>query len=98
VNAWIPLPVPAGGHEVDFTWPKRRLAVETDSFGFHNTTRARRNDPGRDRALMLDGWRVARYTWWDVTAEPQRVASEVGALLDLPLSSQPSAAGSKSTA
>jgi very-short-patch-repair endonuclease len=83
VNAWVPLPVPAGGHEVDFTWPNRMLAVETDSAGFHDTTRARRNDPARDRALTLAGWRVARYTWWDVTAEPARVASEVRELLSL---------------
>jgi very-short-patch-repair endonuclease len=82
VNAWIPLPIPAGGHEVDFTWPDRMLVVETDSAGFHDTTRARRNDPARDRALMLAGWRVARFTWWDVMAEPTRVASEVRALLD----------------
>ncbi len=83
VNAWVPLPIPAGGHEVDFTWPDRRLAVETDSAGFHDTTRARRNDPTRDRALMLAGWRVARFTWWDVTAQPARVASELSALLAL---------------
>ncbi len=83
VNAWVPLPIPAGGYEVDFTWPDRRLAVETDSAGFHETTRARRNDPTRDRALMLAGWRVARFTWWDVTAQPARVASELSALLAL---------------
>jgi very-short-patch-repair endonuclease len=81
VNAWIPLPIPAGGLEVDFTWPDHRLAVETDSAGFHDTTRALRNDPARDRALMLAGWTVARYTWWDVTEQPARVASEVEALL-----------------
>jgi very-short-patch-repair endonuclease len=83
VNAWVPLPVPAGGYEVDFTWPDRKLAVETDSARFHDTSRARRNDPARDRALMLDGWRVARYTWWDATAEPARVAAEVRGLLAL---------------
>ena len=81
VNAWIPLPIPAGGLEVDFSWPDRMLAVETDSSTFHDTVRARHNDPARDRALMLAGWRVARFTWWDVMAEPARVASEVQALL-----------------
>jgi very-short-patch-repair endonuclease len=81
VNAWIPLPIPAGGLEVDFSCPDRKLAVEIDSATFHDTARARRNDPARDRALILAGWRVARYTWWDVTAEPERVASEVRALL-----------------
>lgn len=83
VNAWIPLPIPAGGLEVDFSWPHRMLAVETDSSTFHDTPRARRNDRARDRALMRAGWRVARFTWWDVTAEPARVASEVRALLHL---------------
>jgi very-short-patch-repair endonuclease len=83
VNAWIPLTIPAGGLEVDFTWPECKLAVETDSASFHETTRARRNDPARDRALTLAGWRVARYTWWDVTAEPGRVASELTGLLAL---------------
>jgi very-short-patch-repair endonuclease len=84
LNAWIPLPIPAGGLEVDFTWPDHMLAAETDSASFHETIRARRNDPARDRALMLAGWRVARFTWWDVMAEPSRVASEVRALLELP--------------
>jgi very-short-patch-repair endonuclease len=84
VNAWIPLPMPAGGLEVDFSWPERRLAVETDSATFHDTVRARRHDPARDRALMLAGWRVARYTWWDVTAQPARVASELRDLLEFP--------------
>lgn len=84
VNAWIPLAIPAGGLEVDFSWPDHMLAVETDSATFHDTTRARRNDPARDRALTLAGWRVARFTWWDVMAESPRVASEVRALLELP--------------
>lgn len=84
VNSWIPLPIPAGGLEVDFTWPDHVLAVETDTSTFHGTSRANRNDPARDRALMLAGWRVARFAWWDVMAEPARVASEVWALLALP--------------
>jgi very-short-patch-repair endonuclease len=81
VNAWVVLPIAAGGLEVDFTWPDRRLAVETDSRRFHDTSRARRNDAQRDRALTLAGWRVARYGWWDVIEEPRKVAEEVRALL-----------------
>jgi very-short-patch-repair endonuclease len=83
VNAWIPVPIPSGGLELDFSWPDRKLVVETDSASFHETRRARLNDPARDRALMLAGWRVARYTWWDVTSEAARVASEVRELLSL---------------
>jgi len=94
VNMWIPLPIPSGGLEVDFTWPDRMLAVETDSAPLHQTIRARRNDPARDRALTLAGWRVARFTWLDVMAEPARVTSEMRALLR----PSPSSRGLKSTA
>jgi very-short-patch-repair endonuclease len=98
VNPWIPLPIPAGGLEVDFSWPDRKLAVETDSASFHGTIRARRNDPARDRALMLAGWQVARYTWWDVTAQPRTVGPEIRALLELPAEAPPlSASGRFST-
>ena len=41
---------PAGGVEVDFAWPDRRIAVEIDSALYHETERARINDPARDRA------------------------------------------------
>jgi very-short-patch-repair endonuclease len=83
VNAWIPLPIPAGGLEVDFCWLDRQLVVEADGRTFHGTTRATRNDAARDRALTLAGWTVVRYTWWDVTGEPGRVVAEVRALIGL---------------
>lgn len=84
VNFWIPLPIAAGGYEVDCCWPEQRLVVELDSRRHHATTRAFRNDRERDRDLTLAGWRVVRYTWWDVAERAERaesVADEVVALL-----------------
>jgi predicted transcriptional regulator of viral defense system len=79
INAWIWC---GGRHlEVDFNWPQQRLVVETDGRTHHGTDRAIRNDPERDRLLMLAGWRVARYTWRDVTEQPDAVAAEVRSLL-----------------
>ena len=79
VNAWIRC---ADRHlEADFSWPHQRLVVETDGRTYHDTDRAIRNDPERDRLLMLAGWRVARYTWRDVTEHRAQVASEVRSLL-----------------
>jgi very-short-patch-repair endonuclease len=82
VDRWIPL---SEGHglEVDFCWPEHRLVVETDGRTFHGSARAARNDPRRDRKLMRDGWRVARFTYRDVTETPGAVIAELRHLLTI---------------
>jgi len=77
-NHWIALDGhPAGGVEVDFVWPEFRLVVEIDSVAVHSTDRALVNDPRRDRALMLAGWRVIRFTDRDLEETPERVLREM---------------------
>jgi very-short-patch-repair endonuclease len=80
VNQWIAL---ADGHglEVDFCWPDGRLVVETDGGGFHRTARAIENDSARDRLLAVDGWRVIRFTYRDVSERPAEVATQLRRLL-----------------
>jgi hypothetical protein len=81
-NYWVALDAhPAGGLEVDFAWPDRRVAVEIDSALYHETERARINDPARDRALMLAGWRVIRFSDRDLIDRPAQVAAQMRALL-----------------
>jgi very-short-patch-repair endonuclease len=57
--------------------------VETDSRTFHQTARAFDNDPRRDRALTLAGWRVVRFRWSDVFGTPELVVAQLRALLEL---------------
>jgi very-short-patch-repair endonuclease len=76
-------PISSGGLEVDFCWPEHRLVVETDSRTFHRTARAFDNDPRRDRALTLAGWRVVRFRWSDVFGTPELVVAQLRALLEL---------------
>jgi very-short-patch-repair endonuclease len=66
------------GIEVDFAWPAQRLVVEVDGFAFHGGPAAFERDRARDAALTLAGWRVLRFTWRQVTREPERVAAVVG--------------------
>jgi hypothetical protein len=81
-NFWIALEdFPAGGVEVDFAWPDLRVAVEIDSAIYHETERAFVNDPARDRALMLAGWRVIRFSDRDLIDHPGRVAAQMRAFL-----------------
>jgi hypothetical protein len=82
VNAWIPLA--GGGVEVDFLWPAHRLIVETDGHRVHGTRQAFERDRRRDRRLLLEGWRVVRFTWRQLVTDPEEVAATIRALLARP--------------
>jgi predicted transcriptional regulator of viral defense system len=80
----MPLVLGDGAHvEADFAWPDLWLIVETDGWATHGTHSAFVNDRRRDRRLALVGWRVLRFTWYEIEHEPERVAAELGALLAL---------------
>jgi hypothetical protein len=71
-----------GTRESDFRWPDHRLVVEVDSWTFHGRTRrAFDADRARDRALLREGWRVARFTDRQILADPTAVLAELRALL-----------------
>jgi very-short-patch-repair endonuclease len=69
------------GHEVDFLWPEQRLIVETDGYGPHGTRAAFERDRRRDAALIAAGYRVIRFTWWQLANEPEVVAARLATAL-----------------
>jgi very-short-patch-repair endonuclease len=73
---------------VDFVWHGPRVVVETDGFRTHGTRRAFREDRRRDRLLGLEGWRVVRFTWDDLTNDPEHVMRVVRDLVRPALSSR----------
>lgn len=71
-----------GVRESDFRWPSHRLIVEVDSWIFHGRTRrAFDDDRARDRALLREGWRVARFTDRQILTDRAGIARELAALL-----------------
>jgi len=68
-------------YEVDCLWQSRRLVVELDSRGFHDTGRAFEKDRERDRILLAEGWRVTRITSRQLDDEAAAVAADLGELL-----------------
>lgn len=73
-----------GIREADFRWPAHCLIVEVDSWTFHGRTRrAFDGDRARDRALLRDGWRVARFTDRQILTGQAGVARELAALLTI---------------
>lgn len=79
VNAW--LTTEHGAAKADFLWREHMLVVETDGHAFHRGREAFERDRRRDQALAMSGFETLRFTWRQVTEEPQRVAATVGALL-----------------
>jgi very-short-patch-repair endonuclease/predicted transcriptional regulator of viral defense system len=65
----------------DFRWTEQRLIVELDGFETHGTRAAFERDRARDRALLAQGWRVARVTTRQLETNPQQLAAELSAML-----------------
>jgi very-short-patch-repair endonuclease len=72
------------GVERDFVWRAHRLIVETDGRETHDTTRAFEEDRRRDQIAIAAGWTVLRFTWRQLTYQPQTVAATVRAVLTRP--------------
>jgi very-short-patch-repair endonuclease len=80
----LPAPVTnveIAGFLVDFHWPGSDLVVEVDGFTYHNMPTAFESDRNRDQVLVLAGWRVVRFTFRQLTREPERCARRLRALL-----------------
>ena len=80
------LPVPQAnvslaGFLVDFHWPGTKLVVETDGFAYHSTPSAFEADRRRDQQLTLAGYTVVRFTYKQITKEPERCAHHLHRLL-----------------
>ena len=80
------LPRPAvnacvGRYEVDFLWRAERLIVETDGRASHATRAAFERDRARDVRLTVAGYRVVRFTYRQVVAEPAAVTELMTRLL-----------------
>ena len=68
-------------YEVDFSWHRQRLIVETDGWQSHGTRRAFEGDRLRDAELTAAGWRVVRITWRRIEDDPEAVAAQLKRLL-----------------
>jgi very-short-patch-repair endonuclease len=73
--------VRVGPFVVDFLWPDCRLIVEVDGYEYHRARASFEADRARDAALTLQGYRVVRFTYRQVTEDPVRVAAALRKLL-----------------
>ena len=79
-NYGIPLPsqnVSLLGYEVDALWEDGKTVVELDGWEWHRTKRSFQEDRRKAAALEAAGYRVLRFTWMQVSREPQAVAAAI---------------------
>jgi very-short-patch-repair endonuclease len=53
------------------------VAIEVDGWAFHNDPEIFVKDRNRQNNIALLGWKVLRFTWFDLTEYPQRVIAEI---------------------
>ena len=68
-------------YEVDMLWRSAALVVEIDGYAYHSTRAAFERDRVRDADLQASGLRVLRFTWRQITDQPEVVAARVSTLL-----------------
>jgi very-short-patch-repair endonuclease len=65
------------GYRVDFYWPERRLAVETDSWDYHRGSVAFEDDHDRDLKLRAHGITTRRYIGDQLEAASDAVVADL---------------------
>lgn len=70
-----------GPYVIDIAFMRQRVAIEIDGWAFHSDQPAFQNDRKRQNWLALQGWQVLRFTWLDITSQPERVLSEIRAAI-----------------
>lgn len=69
---------------IDAAYPDQKVGIEWDSKAWHAQAAAFQRDRVRDRQALLQGWRVFRFTWHDVTERPHDVVAAIRTALDIP--------------
>jgi len=81
ISGWVANhPVQMAGRliaRIDVAFLAQRLAIEVDGLAYHADRARFQRDRTRQNALVNLGWTVLRFTWQDITADPERVIATV---------------------
>lgn len=71
--------VGARHYELDVVFPDLRIALEVDGYAYHSSRDQFVQDKRRQNDLITAGWLVLRFSWRDLTEQPERVIADVRA-------------------
>jgi very-short-patch-repair endonuclease len=63
--------------EGDFVFRRAKLVVEADGLAFHSDPKAFGRDRERQNRILKAGWKVLRFTWYDLRYRPDYVIKSV---------------------
>ena len=68
-------------YRLDFAYPEVKVGIEVDGYEKRTSMESLTHDARKTTALMKAGWTVPHFTWPDVKDNPQKVVTDVLALL-----------------
>ena len=71
---WNP---PDDERSIDVAFVRERLAIEIDGWAWHHSPDRFQRDRTKQNDLTLAGWTVLRFTWFDLTSNPELVVHAV---------------------
>ncbi|CAN5590356.1 type IV toxin-antitoxin system AbiEi family antitoxin domain-containing protein [soil metagenome] len=80
ITGWV-ANYPIGRYKVDVAFTDDKLVIEVDGWAFHSDPATFREDRARQNQIALLGWQVLRFTWFDLTEQPERVIAEIRRVL-----------------
>ncbi len=78
----FPVLVDGRQYRLDFAFPDLMVAIESDGFAAHGDRSSFEQDRARQNRLVLQGWRILRFTWRQICGRPEWVAGQVRAAID----------------
>ena len=61
----------------DLAWPSARVAIEFDGRAYHDDPGAMHRDRSKSNTAAVKGWRLLRFTWYDIFRRPEYVLATV---------------------
>jgi len=80
ISGWVlghQVSLPGRAAFLDLAFVAERVGVEVDGWAWHQTPERFRLDRRRQNGLVLAGWTVLRFTWFDLTERPAYVIDEI---------------------
>ena len=75
---------PADERTIDVAFVKERVAIEIDGWAWHHTPERFQKDRTKLNDLTDLGWSHLKFTWFDLTQQPEDVVRRVRATVDQP--------------